>query len=229
MRSLFVAGTDTGVGKTRVAVGIAALLRESGVDVGVMKPFAAGRPQRRGFRSGDAEALARAAGSSDPEELVNPQFFPLPASPYTAWRNLKTRPKVRPVLDAFARLSKVHDVVLVEGMGGVMTPILRNYSMADLARDIGAPALIVARTRIGTINHTIMTIDACRSHRIPTRGIILNAHERRGAYPAGELARDLESLTGVRVIGTVPRLGTVRSASLARVFRERLDTRALFG
>ncbi|MGH1521141.1 MAG: ATP-dependent dethiobiotin synthetase BioD, partial [Nitrosopumilus sp.] len=80
MKSLFITGTDTDVGKTYVTAGLAVLLRKSKIDVGVMKPFAAGIPQKKGFKSKDVEILAKCAGVTDSESKINPQFFPIPAS-----------------------------------------------------------------------------------------------------------------------------------------------------
>ena len=86
MKSFFVAGTDTDVGKTWIAAGLARAIRNMGVDIGVMKPFAAGTAQKSGYKSEDAQILANAAKVNDPENLVNPQFFPNPAAPYTAMK-----------------------------------------------------------------------------------------------------------------------------------------------
>jgi len=123
MNSLFITGTDTDVGKTYVTAGLAVTLRKMGIDVGIMKPFAAGTPQKKGFKSEDVEILSRAAQVSDPEDLVNPQFFEMAASPYTASKSLKVKVRVNSVLSNFKKLSKLHSMLLVEGMGGIMTPI----------------------------------------------------------------------------------------------------------
>ena len=222
LKSLFVTGTDTDVGKTYVAAGLAVALRKSGIDVGVMKPFAAGTAQKKGFKSEDAEVLARASQTSDPEPLVNPQFFPVPASPYTAWRSLKTRPKVGSVLSAYGKLSKLHSMLLVEGMGGIMTPILKNYFVADLIKDMKIPAILVAGTRVGTVNHAVMTAQMCQKYRIPVKGIIINDFDS-GGYKAKELARDLKSLTGMPVLGSIPFIRDMGDSSLYRIFRKNLD------
>ena len=220
MKSLFVGGTDTDVGKTYVAAGLAAAMRARGADVGVMKPFAAGEAQEGRYRSGDAEILARAAGSDDPEDLVNPQFIPIPASPYTARDRLGIEPDVRAALSAFGRLAGMHEAVLVEGMGGMMTPIRRDYFVADLAADMGIPAVIVASSRIGTINHSVMTVGACRERGARVAGIIINSH--RGGYDPGGLRRDLEGLLDVPVLGSVPGVD-LADPGLAGVFEAGLD------
>ncbi|HJL67503.1 MAG TPA: dethiobiotin synthase, partial [Nitrosopumilus sp.] len=117
MQSFFITGTDTDVGKTYITAGLAVTLRKMGLDVGVMKPFAAGTAQQKGFLSEDIEILSKAAQVNDPENLINPQFFKISASPYTAWKKLKIKPKIPTILSSFKKLSKLHETILVEGMG----------------------------------------------------------------------------------------------------------------
>ncbi len=226
MGSFFITGTDTDVGKTYVTAGLGVMLREMGIDVGVMKPFAAGTPQKKGFKSEDVEILSAAAQVNDPENLINPQFFPIPASPYTAWKNLKIKPKISPILTGFKKLSKLHDMILVEGMGGIMTPVLKDYFIADLIKDMGVPAVIVARSKVGTINHTIMTVRMCEKFKIPIKGIIINDFDSDG-YKVDELTRDLKSLLGIPVLGSIPFIDDLSDASLHAIFKKRLDFKSL--
>jgi len=109
LKSLFITGTDTDVGKTYITAGLAITLRKMSIDVGVMKPFAAGVAQKKGFKSEDVEILSNAAQINDSESLVNPQFFPISASPYTAWKKLKIKPKIPLILSSFKKLSKKHE------------------------------------------------------------------------------------------------------------------------
>ena len=226
MKSIFVAGTDTDVGKTYITAGLAVALRKMDVDVGIMKPFAAGTAQKKGYKSEDVEILANAAQISDPESLVNPQFFPIPASPYTAWKNLNTKPKVSTILSSFKKLSKLHDMILVEGMGGIMTPILKDYYITNLIKEMKIPAIIVTRSKVGTVNHTIMTILMCQKYKIPIKGIIINDFDDDG-YPVKNLKRDLESLTGVKVLGSIPFIKDMSDASLYRIFKKNIDFKSL--
>jgi len=226
LKSLFISGTDTDVGKTYVAAGLAVTLRRMGIDVGVMKPFAAGKAQKKSFKSEDVEILADAAQVNDPENLLNPQFFPIAASPYTAWMNLKIKPRIRSVLSSFKTLSKIHPVMLVEGMGGIMTPILKNYFVIDLIKEMKIPAVLVTRTKIGTVNHTIMTVQMCKKYKIPIKGIIINDFDS-GGYNTRELARDLNSLTRVPVLGSIPFIKDMSDTSLYRIFKKNLDLKLL--
>jgi dethiobiotin synthetase len=226
LKSFFITGTDTDIGKTYVTAGLGITLRKMGVDVGVMKPFAAGTPQKKGFKSEDVEILSDAAQVNDPENLVNPQFFPIPASPYTAWKNLKIKPKISSILTGFKKLSKLHDMILVEGMGGIMTPILKDYFIANLIKDMGISAVIVASSRVGTINHTIMTVRMCEKYKIPIKGIIINDSDSDG-YKVAELTRDLKNLLGVPVLGSIPFIDNLHDSSLHKIFKKNLNLKLL--
>ena len=225
MKSLFITGTDTDVGKTYIAAGLAVTFRKMGMDVGVMKPFAAGRAQKKGYKSEDIVILSRAAMACDPENLVNPQFFKISASPYTAWKTLKTKPKVSKILSSFKKLSKLHDVLLVEGMGGIMTPILKDYYITNLIKEMKIPTVIVSRSKVGTVNHTIMTVKMCEKYKIPVKGIIINNFD--DGYPVSELKRDLQNLTGIKVLGSIPFLKDMSDASLYRIFKKNIDLKSL--
>ncbi len=225
MKSLFITGTDTDVGKTYIAAGLAVTFRKMGIDVGVMKPFAAGAAQKKGYKSEDIVIISKAAQACDPENLVNPQFFPIPASPYTAWKNLKTKPKISTILSSFKKLSKLHDVLLVEGMGGIMTPILKDYYITNLIKEMKIPTVIVTRSRIGTVNHTIMTCKMCEKYKIPVKGIIINNFDN--GYPVTELKRDLQNLTGIKVLGSIPFIKDMSDASLYRIFKKNIDVKTL--
>lgn len=224
MKSYFFTGTDTDVGKTYVAAGIAAAIHKMGIDVGIMKPFAAGNAQKSGFKSKDTEILAKAAQVNDPEELLNPQFFSIPASPFTASQNLGENVDVELILKSFKKLSSLHDMLLVEGMGGIMTPILKDYFVTDLIKDMNLETIIVSRTRIGTVNHMVMTCKMCKEYGIHVRGIIINNFDSDG-YAPKELKRDFEKLTGVSVLGTLPFVQTLDK--LSDIVEKEIDVKSL--
>ena len=226
MKSLFITGTDTDVGKTYVTAGLAVTLRKMGIDVGVMKPFAAGTAQKKGFKSEDVEILSNAAQITDPENLVNPQFFPIAASPYTAWKTLKTKPKISTILSSFKKLSKFHDTLLVEGMGGIMTPILKDYFITNLIKDMKIPTIIVTRTKVGTVNHTMMTVRMCEKYKIPIKGIIINDFDSDG-YKIKELTRDLKNLLGIPILGSIPFIDDMSDSSLYKIFTKNLNFKLL--
>jgi len=225
LKSIFITGTDTDVGKTYITAGLAVTFRKMGIDVGVMKPFAAGKAEKKGYKSKDIVIISKAAKACDPEKLVNPQFFKISASPYTAWKTLKTKPKVSTILSSFKKLTKLHDMILVEGIGGIMTPILKDYYVTNLIKAMKIPAVIVTRTKIGTVNHTIMTCKMCEKYKIPVKGIIINNFD--DGYPVKELKRDLENLTGIKVLGSIPFIKDLSEASLYRIFKKNMDFKSL--
>ena len=225
MKSFFITGTDTDVGKTYITAGLAVTLRKMGLDIGVMKPFAAGTAQKKGFKSEDIEILSKAAQVNDPENLINPQFFKISASPYTVWKKLKIKPKVPTILSSFKKLSKLHETILVEGMGGVMTPILKDYYITNLIKDMKIPAILVTRSKVGTVNHTIMTVKMCEKYKIPIKGIIINNFDR--GYPVKQLTSDLQNLTGIKVLGSIPFLKDLSDTSLYRIFKKNIDLSSL--
>ena len=169
-KGIFITGTDTGVGKTLVAVGIAASLRESGIDVGVMKPI------ETGFRlsSSDAAFLKRAAGVSDSLESISPYRLKHPLSPFAAAQFEKVSIRIEKIKRAYQRLSKEHQAIVVEGAGGLLVPITRKTTMADLAIRLKLPLLIVSRTGLGTLNHTLLTVEGARRRGIRVVGVIFN-------------------------------------------------------
>jgi len=225
LNSLFITGTDTDVGKTYITAGLGVTFRKMGIDVGVMKPFAAGKAQKKGYKSEDIVIISKAAKACDPEKLVNPQFFMIPASPYTAWKTLKTKPKISTILSSFKKLTKLHDMILVEGMGGIMTPILKKYYVTNLIKEMKIPTVIVTRSKIGTVNHTIMTCKMCEKYKIPVKGIIINNFDN--GYPIPELKRDLQNLTGIKVLGSIPFIKNMSDASLYRIFKKNIDLKTL--
>jgi len=226
LKSLFITGTDTDVGKTYITAGLGVVIRKMGIDVGVMKPFAAGIAQKKGYKSKDIVIISKAVQACDPEKLVNPQFFPIPTSPYTAWKNLKTKPKISTILSSFKKLSKLHDMMLVEGIGGIMTPILKDYYVTNLIKEMKIPTVIVTRSRIGTVNHTIMTVKMCEKYKISIKGIIINNFDSDG-YKIKELIRDFKNLTNVPVLGSIPFINNFTSTSLYKIFKKNINFKLL--
>ena len=211
VESVFVTGTDTGIGKTYVAAGIASALRRRGALVGVMKPFASGIAQNTGQEACPEDVAVLAGAAEMPADLTHlacPHQYEMAASPYTAWmRGGEPKPDMRRVLKCYEKLDDEHDVMIVEGIGGAMTPILRNYAVADMIADMGIPAVIVCSDVVGTVNHTVMTVESCRRSNVTVRGVIINGGAgQAGAqrYDRHVLEQDIEELCRVRILGFVP-------------------------
>jgi dethiobiotin synthetase len=174
---LFVVGTDTGVGKTFVAARIVAALAREGLRVGVYKPAASGcRRMGRALVSDDAVALWRAAGEPGELKAVCPQRFAAPLAPHLAARQERKEIDARQLRRGIDYWRRRSDIVIVEGAGGLMSPIGESDYVADLAAEFGYPLIVVAPNRIGTINSTLLTLiaAAARPKPLPIAGIVLN-------------------------------------------------------
>jgi dethiobiotin synthetase len=205
-RGLFITGTDTGVGKTIVTAALAMILREAGADVGVMKPVATGCVRRReGLVSEDAELLAKAADVPEPLAEISPIRLAEPLAPTVAAARARLTLDLAPMWAAWRRLRSAHDIMLVEGIGGLLCPVTPKESVADLAKVFGLPLLVVARPVLGTINHTALTVEAARARGLRVAGIVINRYHHDSADLAETTNPDeVQRLTGVDVIGLVP-------------------------
>ena len=226
MKPLFITATDTDIGKTYVCAGLAHSLKKLDIDVGIMKPFACGVKQKTGFSSNDLTILSKAAMVNDAEELLNPFFFPIPASPYTAAKNFGVKIDIDYLMKCFRKLDKIHDVMLVEGIGGIMTPILKDYAIIDLIKDLEANTIIVTSSKIGTINHTIMTCNMCKNMKIPVKGLIINNFDSTG-YPMSDLERDLSALTDLPVLCSLPHMQKFNLNDYAKMIENKMDLLSL--
>jgi dethiobiotin synthetase len=176
-RGLFVVGTDTGVGKTRVAAAIARQLAASGVRVGVYKPAASGCPcVGEILVSEDATELWEAAGKPLALEAVCPQRFAAPLAPHLAARAEIREIDARLLRTGLSAWAGHCDIVVVEGAGGFMSPLGDDEYVADLAADFGYPLVVVAPNRIGVVNQTLQTLIAAAVYRdgIEVAGVVLN-------------------------------------------------------
>ncbi len=205
--ALFITGTDTGVGKTIVAGGLAAALSTRGIDVGVMKPVESGCPRIDGsLHPADGLFLRKMAGSRQRMKTVVPCAFEHPLAPAVAAR-LEDRP-VNPdqLVSACRRIRARHDLVIVEGAGGLLVPIAPGWLMADLAAAMALPLLVVARLELGTINHTLLTVEAARARGIRVAGVVLDQMRPEMDLAARTNPEELGSLLDAPILGVMPYL-----------------------
>jgi len=168
-KAIFITGTDTEIGKTYCAIKLAKEYMKKGLDVGVMKPISCG-PKK----DNDAFTYQKALKLKDPMSLVNPISLKSPLSPYAAAKLEKRKINLDKIFSAFRKLKTKHDILLVEGAGGVLVPIKKNYNVINLIKDLRIPVIVVARAGLGTINHTLLTIELLRKNKIKIMGIIMN-------------------------------------------------------
>ena len=203
-RGWFIAGTDTGVGKTWVAVALTRALVAQGLRVGVMKPVAAGTidtPQ--GPRNDDALELLGASNVAASYDDVNPCLLATPASPHLAARHAGVAIRPEPILAAQRRIGAHSDCLVVEGAGGWLAPISAVETMGDLAEKMGLPVILVVGLRLGCLNHALLTREAIRSQGVPFAGWIANRMPTE--MPLANANIDtLASRFGMSPLGTVP-------------------------
>ena len=174
-RGLFITGTDTGVGKTYVASGVASALKQRGGNVGVMKPVETGCPVRAGrMKPNDALRLKAGAGTRDSLRLINPYRFKQPLAPAVAAELDGRKIDIRVLLDAYRELQSRHEFLIIESAGGIMVPLRDTFTFLDLAVMLGLPVLIVARPGLGTINHTLLTCEVLKKKKLSLAGIVIS-------------------------------------------------------
>jgi dethiobiotin synthetase len=187
---------------------ITRVLKGYGIDVGVMKPFATSHSRYSSmFSSEDVWRLARAAKVADPDDLMNPFFYQIGTAPFlAATMSGRPTPNMTFAVKILRRLSKRHEFLVVEGIGGIMVPISRKETLLDFIKMVGFPAIIVTSPKLGTINHTLLTFHACLSRKIKVYAIIINKKSETTSKVQDRLGSLLSTLTGVKRIIEIPRI-----------------------
>jgi dethiobiotin synthetase len=208
-KGIFITGTDTGVGKTVVASAIACHLKRSGIRVGVLKPVTSGAVEAGGrLVSPDAELLRLASGCSAQDSDCAPYLLREPLAPSEAASLEGVSIRHERILEAFDRVSALHDVTIVEGAGGLLVPLGEDFLVADLALRLGLPIIIVARPNLGTVNHTLMTCECARTRGIPIMGIVINGQPLHPGPAENYASRVIANLSGIPVLAVLPRQDT---------------------
>lgn len=192
----FVTGTDTGVGKTRVSAALLLALRELGISAAGMKPVASGcRREEGGFRNDDALLLQAQSSVGMPYELVNPYAFEPSVSPHIAAGRAGVAVDFARIRTCFRQLEERADCVVVEGVGGWETPLTDSAGVADLARDLNLPVILVVALRLGCLNHAILTARAVERAGLPFAGWVANSLENDMPFRDENLATLRRRLT----------------------------------
>ncbi len=224
-KGIFVTGTDTGVGKTLVAGGIAALLRESGIDVGVMKPAESGCRRENGILiPADALFLKEMSGCQDELELINPYALEHPLAPGLAAELEKVDIRLEVIREAYFTLTSHHEVVLVEGAGGLLVPLTSNLLMVDLVKELGGiPILVVTRTVLGTINHTLLTLYYIQREGMEVLGIVMNQTSPEYGLAESFSPRALRQWGRSPLLGNLPFLPSTDEENIKKTFKTKLN------
>jgi dethiobiotin synthase len=200
----FITGTDTGVGKTVTSALLCAAL-----DALYWKPI------QTGAREGtDLNTVIRLAGLPRDRTLPETYRFAPPVSPHLAAQRAGVRISLQKI--RLPRIERVENLI-VEGAGGVLVPVNREQLMVDVMKQLGLPVLLVSRTALGTINHTLLSLAALRSAKLDVRGVVLAGAKNR------ENRNAIELYGGVPVLGWIPPLKKLDRSALLRVFKAHFD------
>ena len=205
MHGILITGTDTGVGKTLVGCGLAATLTAQGKTVGVLKPAETGCVLRDGvLYPEDAVRLAAHARVSLPLEQICPYRFASPVAPSVAAELVGTTIDPQHIAAVFEEMAKQHDFTIVEGAGGLLVPLTGRYTFADLAQDLNLPLLVVVGSKLGALNHALLTLSCAQARSLPVIGYILNHPTASSDLATQTNARTLAYLTDTPCLGILP-------------------------
>jgi len=203
---LFITGTDTGVGKTLIAGAIVKSLTDKGLKVGVFKPIAIGCKRRwEGRVSFETEFLADCATSELSLSTITPVGYLTAAAPIVSAAREEQPIDFAKIAAAYKQICQICDIAIVEGIGGVRTPLTEEFDLLDLAAEFDLPMVIVARPDPGTINHTLMTIDCIWAAELKIAGVVINGYDATKATIAEETAEQvIIQCSGTNVLSIVP-------------------------
>lgn len=229
VKGFFVTGTDTEVGKTVVSGALLRVISKLGLSVCGMKPVETGCKRQGGVLvPSDGLFLKNMAEADEALDDITPYCFEPSLAPMVAsWKEKKEIDELW-LERSFERLSDKYDALVVEGVGGLLVPITRDSSVADIARGFGLPLIIVASPFLGTINHVLLTVECAIMAGLDVTGVIVNYHRP----PEGTMAeltnpRVLEDLIPVPMIGVMPYLEEIDKLTLETAAFDVLDMKVL--
>jgi dethiobiotin synthetase len=203
-RGIFITGTDTGVGKTIVTAAVVTALKAQGIDAGVMKPIVTGVPAI-GTGASDSQWLLSISGVGDTLDAVSPYRFHTPAAPLVAAAHAGAPIDLNRITEAFSVLAARHECVIVEGIGGVLVPVTPDLFVVDLIKQLEVPTLVVARSGLGSINHTLLTLECLRSRGVRILGLVFNNPTRPTGIPdESETVTTILRMSGLPSFGELP-------------------------
>jgi len=213
---LFVTGTDTGVGKTLITGLLAAGLKARGVDVGVMKPLETGCAADEGdMRPEDALYLRQMAGVQDELDLICPYRLRDPLAPGVAAEEEGREIDLVVIRKAYRELARRHQFLLVESAGGLLVPLGGDLLTPHLMKVLDLPVLVVARNRLGAVNHTLLTVNEARRWGLTVAGVLLNRCEAQPDLSVQTNARVLKKFLSVPLWGEMPYLNRLPDSEQA--------------
>ncbi len=221
MKAIFIAGTDTAVGKTMVAGGLASALRLKGLRVGVMKPISCGGLE-------DAKFLMACAAVKDPIKYVNPIALKHALSPNVAAEIEKVKIDLEKINQAVSYFKKKYDILIIEGCGGLLVPIRDNFLVIDLIPMMKAQTVLVSRSGLGAINHSLLSLEALKRRKIKPLGIIFNRLSGGPlTLPESTNPEVVSKLSGVPFLGVFPYMKSCQVSCAGKAALKHIDLRKI--
>jgi dethiobiotin synthetase len=231
---IFITATDTGVGKTIVSAGLILALKARGLNVGYMKPVESGCPVLDGeVVPQDVRFIREVCGIRDDLDLMCPYRLKAGAAPSIASRLEETHIDISYIVDQYFQLSLMHEIVVVEGVGGLMVPLNNSELVTDLILQLGLETVIVARPGLGTINHSLLTINLAKMMGIAVAGVVINGFGKEAiGLPERTNPDEIAHFGNVPVLGILPWMKDLdyqacKAGHLLSEFMERIDVDAM--
>lgn len=205
-KGIFITGTDTSVGKTIVTAGLGILLKNRGINIGIMKPIHTGCIEEKGkLFAPDTELLKTLLDLKEPSETITPYMFKMPVSPLVASEMEEREIITDKIISKYEKISRDHELTLVEGIGGIAVPVKKGQLISDIIRILKLPIIIVTRPYLGTINHTLLTIRFAEINNIKIAGIIVNYSESKTMDISEKTnVQVIEKISGIPILGIIP-------------------------
>ncbi len=218
-KGIFITATDTEVGKTFVGGAIALVLKKYGIDIGVMKPIQTG--------GNDEKFLMECAGAKDTRNLVNPFCGKRPVAPILEFKG-KNKVSLETIEEAYKKLCDRHEFMIVEGAGGVLAPIGKNLFIKDIIKKLGLDVVLVTRPDLGTINHTLLSLEYLRTNGIEVAGVVIN-YSKPIKPGISEKANPglIKKLGGIEILGMIPYLENPDKQSILSMANKSIDHKAI--
>ncbi|OKL37772.1 dethiobiotin synthase [Domibacillus mangrovi] len=221
MKGLFVTGTDTGVGKTMISCGLAAVLKEKKMDVGVFKPLLSGIS--RDHPESDTSLLKQSSQTALTYEDITPFAFKEPLAPYVAGKLEGNEVRIEDVLRCWEKIKGKHEYFIVEGAGGISVPLGENFLVSHLIKALHLPIVIVARPNLGTVNHIFLTVQYAKSIGLTIAGIVINGISDHPDLAEKTNPNVIEELCGVPIIGITPKLKEITKLNIRKMVNDHVD------
>ncbi|MCY6370795.1 dethiobiotin synthase [Clostridium ganghwense] len=222
-KGIFIIGTDTDVGKTFVTAGITYVLRKNGFNACSYKAVQSGGVyEGTNLVSGDVKFVKDITDIEEAYEVMNSYCLKTEVSPHIASEieNVKIHKKI--LFDGYKKLKEKYDFIIAEGSGGAVVPLIRNnYYIYNLIKDLDIPTVIVARAGVGTINHTVLTVEFLKSKGIDIKGIIINGYE--GTFYEDDNIRVIKDITGLDIISVINKVKAKEYENLIEKSREEYE------